>query len=128
MAEQLKLDPDQQRASADAEAQARLLRNSTNNPVYLVRFEDPENVPIIRSFIVIKQPLMNTYSVSFQGFETSKNTRNKKSKEQEIRTKEEAISYAKDNDVKFYDLICPWQRVISIENLSYQSKIKKSDL
>jgi hypothetical protein len=123
MAEQSKLDPDQQRASADAEAQARLLRNSTNNPVYLVRFEDPENVPIIRSFIVLKQPLMNPYSVTFQGFETSKNARNKKSKEQDIRTREEAISYVKDNDVKFHDLICPWQRVISIENLSYQSKI-----
>lgn len=118
-----KLDPDQQRASADRDAQARLLRNSANNPIYLVKIEDPETTPIIRSFIVLKQPLMNAYSVSFQGFEISKSSQNKKSKEQEIRTREEAISYAKDKDLKFCDLICPWQRVVSIENLSYQSKI-----
>jgi len=127
MAEQSKLDPDQQRASADAEAQARLLRNSTNNPIYLVKIEDPEIAPEIRSFIVLKQPLMNAYSVTFQGFEISKNTRNKKNKVQDIRTREEAISYAKDNEVKFYDLICPWQRVVSIENLSYQSKINANN-
>ena len=120
MASQNELDPDQQSASALASTLSQLSNNSGNNPVYLVRIEDPESKPKIRRFLVSKKPLYDSSSINFQGFELQG-----KANLEELITRERITVFAKDKSLKAYDLIVPWQRVVCVEQLSYQTKQKQ---
>ena len=112
------LDPDQQEAKALGSALSQLSRNSGNNPVYLVKIEDPEKKPKIRRFFSLKKPIYDSSSVNFQGFEIQG-----KVDETKLISREGVVSHIKENESKSFDMIIPWHRVVCIENLFYQAKL-----
>jgi hypothetical protein len=108
-------------------AQQRLSKNSSNNPVCLVKVEDLDNntqKKVYRLFVALRKPVIDTSCVSFQGFEIPA-TQRKKFIKDELKTRESAAEYAEKNEVEFFDLIFPWHRVVSLENLSYQTNANK---
>jgi len=115
---------DQQEANASIIVVSKIKNStiSTNNPVYLVRIEDPFPKPKERQFLALRKPDNLGSQVSFQGFEIH----TKNANTDDIKTREDALKLAEKNKSRLIDIQFSWSRVISVQNLSYQNQNQKS--
>lgn len=90
-------------------------KNSAIKMAYLITIEDPSHKPKFRTFYASKYD--KSVCLDFKGYETTslKIT-------SEIRTYDEVISIAEENNLTMQELCFPWHRVISIRNVSYRTK------
>lgn len=91
--------------------------NHATNLIYLVSVEDPSDKAKSRNFLANKVDKVS-YGVELKGFEI-----NNKKQLSNLKTFEDAIELAKKESIEMIDLMIPWQRVISIKNMSYKTKI-----
>jgi hypothetical protein len=111
---------DQQYASANAEADAKLSKKSEfsgNKPIYLVTVLETENPTKIRTFASFKTNLNHPNYLDIVGCELP-NTKTQKS----INLDNIKQEIEKSNKETVLDIKFPWHRVINIINVNYKHR------
>lgn len=111
------LDISIQESNALALANARNKENKDIKPLYVLRVEDPEGSKKVKLYIVIKLRYDVAVLCEFFGFETTQK------EVSAFSSVEEAANYVKESDsVELVNIMIPWTKVISIENITYKHK------
>ena len=92
-----------------------LLPNITNNSVYLVRFECPLTADKYRSFVCVKYD-SDQSAVQIRGAQIANNQINN------LSSYTDALNLANKNNSVIEEMVIPWHKIISIQNVTYVSK------
>lgn len=91
--------------------------NSTNSVLYILVMEDPSVKGKTRCFATNKVDKAS-WGVDFRGYEVS----NINNAQENLKTYENAVEFAKTAKTSLIEMTIPWQRIISITNMSYKAK------
>lgn len=93
-----------------------LTDGSITKNLYIVKVEDPSMRTKISSFATAKIDIFD-YGVDFAGYLVPNRSSDN------IKTTKEALIEANKGNKELYSITYPWQKVISVRNISYRNKI-----
>jgi hypothetical protein len=91
--------------------------------LYIVVVEDPSSKPKFRVYGTAKPDKTPGYLEISTGYDLTKLT---KAQLEQLRTYEDVIELGKEGKVELVNITFPWQRIISIKNVSFGYKAKSA--
>lgn len=91
-------------------------------PVYLVTIDELKTGKSLKKFVTTKKPNITGATMEFQGFQLPKDLDTS-----EVKSSKDLFEKTTGEALKSQELIYPLDRVVSVENLSYQNKNAKQE-